>query len=307
MKNTRILMLFFFLFLRIQSQSFEINPTNKRDTINYLDASGKKQKKWIIFGLVRPNTCYSQEAKIEEGNYIENKKIGKWIEYFCNGKMKSKIEFQNGRPDGFVIMYNENSGKPSEEGIWRNNRWMGNYKLYYENGNVQHEFTFNASGKREGEQVYHYEDGKTMIKGNWQNGKESGTITELWPDGTIKKSINYLNGEADLASIIEHEPKKDMPVRAKKDDIKNAPKLEVIEVKKTEEIDPGKAIQSVFLTLNGEHSTYEHKQISKTGYFENNQLINGKAYIYDVNGILKRIAVYKKGRYAGDAPLEEQR
>lgn len=101
--------------------------------------------------------------------------------------MKSKIEFQNGRPDGYAIMYNENSGKPSEEGIWRNNRWMGNYKLYYENGNVQHEFTFNASGKREGEQVYHYEDGKTMIKGNWQNGKESGTITELWPDGTIKK------------------------------------------------------------------------------------------------------------------------
>jgi hypothetical protein len=32
--------------------------------------------------------------------------------------------------------------------------------------------------------------------------------------------------------------------------------------------------------------------------------MEGKGYIYDKNGILMRITVYKKGVYAGDAPIE---
>lgn len=304
MKNIYLVFLFVAGALYAQPQSYEINPFTGKDTINYVDALGKKQRKWIIFGKTKPNTCYAPESKVEEGNYLDNKKIGKWKEYFCNGNMKSNIEFQNGRPDGYAIMYNE-EGKISEEGTWKNNRWVGNYKLYYPNGNVQHEFTFNQNGKREGEQTYNYEDGSVMIKGNWVAGKENGTVTEFWPDGSVKKTINYNNGEADVASIKEYESKTAIKEK-KSEDLKNAPKKEEVIVKKTEEVDPGKEVKKTGpFVLNGYHTTYDQKMISKQGVFKDNILMDGKAYIYDKDGKLKRIAVYKEGRYVGDAPTDD--
>jgi len=231
-------------------------------------------------------------------------KVGKWTEYYCNGNMKSRIEYQNGRPDGYAILYHEN-GKISEEGNWKNNRWVGAYKLYYENGNVQHEFNFNNSGKRDGEQVYRYETGEVMIKGSWVGGKENGTVTEFYADGSVKKTVAYNNGEADVASIKEFDAPANKQVVVEKDkDIKGAPKPKDVLVKKDEEVDPGKT-QKGPIILNGYHTTYRNKMISKQGVFKDNLLMDGKAYFYDDNGILKRIAVYKEGRYVGDAPIED--
>jgi antitoxin component YwqK of YwqJK toxin-antitoxin module len=48
----------------------------------------------------------------------------------------------------------------------------------------------------------------------------------------------------------------------------------------------------------------KNRQISKDGIFKDNRLMEGKAYIYDENGILIRIAIFKNGIYVGDAPIE---
>lgn len=298
------LLLFGILSFSLYPQTFEINPVSGKDTINFVDALGKKQKRWIIFGRLKPKTCYSADSKVEEGNYQDNKKVGKWTEYHCNGSLKSRIEYQGGRPDGYCIMYGEN-GKILEEGTWKNNRWIGKYKLYYENGNIQHEFQFNENGKREGEQIYRYETGEVMIKGNWVGGKENGTITEYYTDGNIKKTTLFQNGEADIASIREFNRSVSYLNETRKKDVNGAPSKTDIVVKKEEEVDPGKKTKSPG-TLNGYHSTYVNKMLSKQGVFENNVLMEGKAFFYDHNGILTRIAVYKNGYYVGDAPIEDK-
>ena len=57
--------------------------------------------------------------------------------------------------------------------------------------------------------------------------------------------------------------------------------------------------------LNGQNITYnKNKQITKDGVFKDNRLMDGKSYIYDSNGLLQRISVYKNGFYVGDAPME---
>ena len=48
-----------------------------------------------------------------------------------------------------------------------------------------------------------------------------------------------------------------------------------------------------------------NKQISKDGTFSKNRLIDGKVSYYSSDGILIRIAVYKDGKYVGDAIIEE--
>ena len=57
--------------------------------------------------------------------------------------------------------------------------------------------------------------------------------------------------------------------------------------------------------LNGQYTLYNrNKQISKDGIFKDNRLIDGKSYIYDENGILQRVAVFKAGVYVGDTQVE---
>ena len=109
-----------------QSQSSEIVGN---DTLNKIDIAGKKQGKWILRGKHKPGTCFTAEQKIEEGKYADNRKTGAWIEYFCNGNMKNKLTFVNGRPDGYAIMYHEN-GKISEEGNWKINKWVVNTSYF---------------------------------------------------------------------------------------------------------------------------------------------------------------------------------
>jgi len=234
--------------------------------------------------------------------YIDNKKNGLWIEYYCNGNLKNKIQYVNGRPDGYCIIYHEN-GKIQEEGQWSSklNRWVGKYRLYYENGQVQHEFNFNQNGKREGPAKYYYENGQLAIEGNFINGQETGVFKEYYENGDLKAEKTFNNGQVDVASIKEYQPKK--PLEPIKEEVKKAPPVLASKDEKPNEAQ----LQNVKgpLILNGFHTLYnKNKQVSKVGEFKDNRLINGKWYIYDDNGILLRIAVYKDGIYVGDTQPE---
>lgn len=282
----------------VHAQSYEI--FGGKDTVNKIDLAGKKQGKWILMGKHKPGTCYSVNQKAEEGQFAENRKTGNWIEYFCNGNKKSNIPFINGRPEGYAYLYYEN-GNLKEEGNWKINRWVGNYKLYYENGQVQHDFKFNEGGKREGQQVYKYENGQTAIEGSFANGKESGVIKEYYESGDTKAIKTFNNGEVDVASIKTFENDK-QPVKTENKAIANAPSKAVAEVKKDETTADAKAGT---ITLNGKHILYnKNKQVSKEGIFKDSRLMEGKAYIYNDNGILTRVAIYKNGIYVGDGAIE---
>ncbi len=288
-------LLFLFSFIKAQSQELY-----KGDTINKIDIDGRKQGKWILMGKHKPGTCYAPEAKVEEGKYQDNRKKDSWIEYFCNGNMKNKLTFANGKPDGYAQMFHEN-GKISEEGNWKNNRWVGNYKLYYENGQVQHEFVFNPNGKREGAQKYYFDNGQIAIEGNFTSGKEAGLIKEYYENGDIKAEKNFADGNVDVASIKEFEPKK--PLVPKSDNpLENAPKLVVKPDEKPNEASAKKGP----MILNGPNTLYnKNKQITKDGIFKDNTFMEGKAYFYNENGILTRVAVYKNGIYVGDTQVEK--
>lgn len=272
------------------------------DTINGTDANGRKQGKWIIYGSSRPGDCYSADQKVEEGNYQDNRKTGIWFEYYCNGKVKSRVTFVNGRPHGSVKLFHDN-GKISEEGTWINNRWVGNYKLYYDNGQVQHEFVFNESGRREGLQKYYFENGQLAIEGNFDNGKESGVIKEYYENGDLKAEKSYNGGVVDEGSIKIFEPKN--PLKKEQESADNAPVIKVREDEKPNEaaIEAGKKVPSV---LNGRYTLYNrNRQVTKDGIFKDNRFMEGQAYFYNENGILERIAVYKNGLYIGDAQVPE--
>lgn len=290
-KNTLLIL---FIFCGIgRAQSFELNG---KDTINKIDVEGKRQGYWKVVGRIKKLPEYKDDQLVEEGKYTDNKKGGKWKEYYANGNIKNVITFENNRPSGYAVMYHEN-GKISEEGLWKNNRWVGEYKLYYENGQVQQEFKFNPSGKREGEQKYYYENGQVMIEGNWQEGKESGVLKEYYETGDLKAEKAFNGGALDPAATKTYEPKK--PIVEEPAPVKEAPKIIV-------KADEKPNIPTQVFNGEGQWTLYnKNKQVSKDGIFHSGRLINGKVYNYNADGILSRIAVYKDGNYVGDAVIED--
>jgi antitoxin component YwqK of YwqJK toxin-antitoxin module len=295
LKNLLLILSNFFALI-VFAQSYEIDPFNKKDTINKIDVDGKKQGKWMVLGKTKTESCYSSNSIVEEGQYYENKKIGVWKDYHCNGNLKTKITYVNGRPDGPASKYYEN-GKLKEEGIWKISKWVGEYKLFYANGQLHQEFNFNTNGKREGTQRYFHENGKIMIEGNWASGQESGVIKEYYDTGELKSEKNFNSGAVDLASIKDFDPKKPLKPEAPKESKKVMLKKEEI----IENVKPNTP-----LILNGYHVLFnKNRQVSKDGDFKDNTLINGKNYIYDENGILLKIEVYKNGYYVGNAQIED--
>lgn len=271
------------------------------DTLNRVDETGLRQGYWIIYNTIKKLPNYPPEAKVEEGSYADSRKNGTWKTYYPSGTLKSEITYQNNRPNGYAKIFYED-GKLMEEGEWKNNRWVGTFKAYHENGQTLYDFNYNNEGKRQGEQKYYYDNGQLMMKGNMTDGKETGTWVGYYENGDKREDKFFVNGTLDAANTKLYAAKTPVPV--KKDTLAaNSKEPPVIASPKTEKTN--EAMKP--FDGNGYAKLFNlHKQVSKDGLFKNYRLIDGKDYIYDDKGSLVRIAVYKDGKYAGEAPIEEK-
>lgn len=298
MKKSILILLFIVCKVGL-AQSYEIL---NNDTINRIDEQGRRQGHWIIFGRMEKNPAYKDDQKVSEGNYIDNKKTGKWIEFFPTGKKKSEITWENNRPNGYAIMYFEN-GQKSEEGMWKGNRWVGDYKLYYEDGKVRQDFKFNPTGQRDGEQKYYHPNGQLAIVGNWAGGKENGVITEYYEDGSKKSEKSFAGGTIDPAKTQTWEPKSGVAA------VTTSPEEQKLMKEESKAVDPKKEVSKSKTNFNGngDHVLYNlNNQVTKKGFFVNFKLKDGEERIYDSNGLLIQIKKFENFRYSGDLPLIQE-
>ena len=110
-----------------------------QDKLNFIDETGSRQGKWIIYGKNLSGSCYQPDQIAEEGNYKDNNKTGAWLEYHCNKNVKSELWYVDGKADGPSKSYYEN-GKVEEEGTWKDNHWIGEYKKYTSEGDLKYIF-----------------------------------------------------------------------------------------------------------------------------------------------------------------------
>ena len=290
-----ILIILALAFSDLSGQTFELV---NGDTINKTDASRKRQGKWVLTGKTKRLPGYTADAKVEEGNFKDSKKVGVWIGYYSNGKKKNEITYKFGRPNGPYKTYYVN-GILEEEGNWKNNRNVGTFKRNHENGKTAQAFNFNSTGKREGQQTYFHENGQVMIEGNWDGGKEAGTLTEYYENGDLKAKKVFADGNLDEAKTQVYKSKTAVPDRAKEEE-KAAPISNAV-AKKDEQPNYG------HFDGNGHHKLYnKDKILTKDGYFRKYKLIDGKWYKYNEDNILINIERIKNGRYVGDVPFDEE-
>lgn len=261
-------------FLQLNSQVYV------RDSINRVDANGKRQGYWVITAsMKKQGPPWTPDQTVEEGRYIDSRKDGKWIEYYPNGLVKYERNYVNGRISGFSKSYYQSPHILKEESTYYLNRYIGQYKAYYPGGQLQYHFNYDSTGKKTGMQYYWYENGNLRMEAQYTFGKQHGWTKEYYNNGKLKRETYYNTGTIDAAKTKEY-PDNDPDKK------------------------PAKPVSQPKEGCEGYWTLHNaNNQVSKKGNFHNCQLVDGEERIYDKNGLLLQIKLYKDGKYVGDAPL----
>ena len=298
MKQVSIIICFFFLLpvslLAIDLPS--LGQTESMDSVNQT-IEGKKEGYWIIYGKMRNLPEFLANEVVEEGQFANSRKEGVWRKYFPGGQMKSEITYINGRPTGSFETFFPN-GQLEEKGNWKGRVYTGSFERYYEDGTLSQKKNFNEKGKTEGVVEYYHTNGQLELAFSTDNGKEAGTATRFWPNGDLKEKIEFNEkGDGESSGIVERvNPEIDLPVFD----------TESEGIIALGEVNPGAAVELGIpkALKDGYHKTYnENKDILMDGEFLGGKLWDGKHYIYDENGLLEKIEVYKNGKFAGTGVL----
>lgn len=270
------------------SQSGEI-------AVNRVDSNNLKQGYWKITAEMREDTSYAKDDIIEEGSYKNSRKVGLWTRYFPNGNKQSEIEYVNGRPKGSYKTYYDN-GNVEEDGNWIRQQNIGSFSRYYNNGKKMQEFSFTDDGVREGKQLYFYENGNVEVEVSMVNGQENGVMKRYYENGDLKSEVQVNLGKADRTTYKEYDhDQKEIVIRIRKIEKKEA-KIET-------------AVKPNLGTVNpeGYNKLYTRSLLLKwDGYYHHGKPWNGKKYIYNENGILQNIEIYRDGLFIGNGVIEKE-
>lgn len=264
-----------------------------QDKLNWKDDQGRKQGHWIVLGKDRPEEGYPPEGKVEEGNYVDNRKDGTWIKYHNDGVTpRLKGEYDFGRPKGAYTKYAEN-GNVIEEGTFSQGKYTGTLKRYYDDGTIKYEANFDGNGKEDGKVTYYHPNGKPEFIYNAADGIVSGNATRYWPNGDVKEEMVF-----DATGAVKSSVQKEMV---------SAPETTVAPTTNGAKAAPtmtGGSVKTGSFNKNGYNKVYnKNDELWMDGDFKEGKLYDGKVYIYDKDGILEKIEVYKKGRYHSDGQL----
>jgi antitoxin component YwqK of YwqJK toxin-antitoxin module len=283
-------LLLIFIFL-IPSTNLNANYSYQSDLINQKSADGKKQGKWIIYGKDRPDEGFPANGKIEEGDYKNGRRENTWVKYHKDGVTPRLVgQYQNNRPNGKYAMYHPN-GKLAEKGSFMIGKYSDTIQRFHTNGQLSYESAYN-NGRENGKVIYFFPNGKIEFEYTASEGVAIGKAVRYYPSGDIKEILEF---DAD-GSVKNRETK----------EIKNTKEPELT-VKSSKEVSvkiDNPIVKGGKFQPNGYNKVYNtDDEIWQDGDFKDGRLFNGKVYVYDRDGILLKVKVYKEGYYHSDGQL----
>ena len=282
----------------------QTSETYKGKKVNEKDAAGQKQGHWVILNTGGKFPGFAEGELTEEGDYLDNKKIGIWTKYYPGGVKKHELTFTNNQPNGYAKFYYKD-GLLQEEGMWKDNKWVGEYRYYHENGNLFYNWVYNAAGKREGTQQYFHENGNLMIEGSWKEGSESGLLKEYYENGSVKAEKTFAIGKIETATVKNYELSKqfdDAAPKAKKlaESIRQQHQTKGVSAsadKNISSVVKEEKAANVGMIGDGQKTTYnKFGKPLLSGVFKNSMLIDGKENVYAEDGTYLKTYIVKEGK-----------
>ncbi|HLV42545.1 MAG TPA: hypothetical protein VKY37_09715 [Brumimicrobium sp.] len=258
--------------------------------VNQKDEKGRKQGKWIFTGKDQPEKGYPLEGKIAEGPFNNDRKHGRWIMYYNDGETpKTEGEYVNNRPNGAFKKYHPN-GVLKEQGTFNKLFYADSLRRFNEDGILIYESNHDNTGKESGTVKYFHDNGKPEFVYEAVNGVPTGKATRYWANGDVKEEIVF-GADGMVKETSGEIPRVNEEVKVKKpgkENVKLAPKP-----KSDDDFKPN-AYNKIYNT---------DKELWMEGEFKNGILNDGRLYIYDEDGLLFKVEVYKDGKYHSDGQL----
>ncbi len=271
---------------------FPLSGNQGDQGINKKDDQGRKQGKWVFYGKDQPEKGYPDSGKISEGPFLNDRKNGVWVLYYNDGKTpKTKGTYVNNRPDGDFVKYYPN-GKVKAEGTFNKRFYVDSLKRYNEDGVLVYEGNHNLKGGETGEIKYYYDNGNPQFVYHAENGVPKGEAVRYWPNGDVKERIVY-SADGKVQKTSGEIPRVKEKVVVKKAGNPNA------------KLPPKPKDTDKNFEPDGYNKVFnKNKDLWMDGYFKKGKLWDGRIYIYDNDGLLEKVEIYKKGKYHSDGQLQ---
>ncbi|MFT4601946.1 MAG: antitoxin component YwqK of YwqJK toxin-antitoxin module [Arenicella sp.] len=259
---------------------------------NKKTAQGQKTGYWIVFGDTKPEKGHCATCKVEEGEYVNNRKEDKWSKYYTDGLIPRLIAYyKGGKPNGKYEKYHEN-GTLKEQGTYHERKQSGDFVIQNADGIITQKKTFNANGKEDGLVQFFYEDGSLQMEMTKKDGIIQGTATTYFPNGDVKKEIAYDASGKPGTPVNKDRVNPEKGIKVEKGNGGPSGQAGIIK--------DGKKY-----TRDGYNKLYNSDdELWMDGEFKSGKLWNGELYKYDLDGILLKIEVWKNGAYHSDGVLE---
>ena len=138
----------------------------------------------------------NENLKLDNGIlfYNETPFDGVLVAYSEAEKLKSKIEYVNGKKHGYEKQWYRNGDKLIER-FYKEGFKTGIHKSWWADGTKKFEYEFNEKGEFHGIVKEWYKSGQIFRDFNYAEGKELGSQRMWKNDGTLKANYEVVNGE----------------------------------------------------------------------------------------------------------------
>jgi len=151
-----------------------------------LDANGKKQGYW-------KKKDERTNKLIYEGEFKDDKPVGKFRYYYPNDSVRAIMFFSNGGNASYAKLFHMN-GKRAAEGKYVNKEMKDSVWTYYdETGILISRETYNK-GKKNGKSYVYLPDGSLSEEKSFKDDAQHGTFKQYFDGKVIKGEGNYVNG-----------------------------------------------------------------------------------------------------------------
>jgi len=187
-----------------------------QDTINQVDAQGRKQGFWrkmdkdnlrVYEGQFRNDvpygkfTYYYQNSKVRTTSWIsEDGKVARTTSWFANGKLMAKGNYLNQQRDSLWQFFSEYDGSLVSEEFYMNGKKHGQEKIFYPGRGVSEIIPW-VDGVKDGVWEQFYDDGAPKLTCFFKNGEKEGPLKTFFLNGNLLVTGLYTNGHQDSTWI----------------------------------------------------------------------------------------------------------
>lgn len=304
----KLISIFTFLFL-LTSNGWTAK-LSEADTLNKLDSHGKRTGYWVVDDE-NDATSLESKSKRKEGRYIKGRKFGAWICYYPDGKTPRLIgEYLDNRPGGAYFRFDRKGELLQASTVPHKITQSQNLEVH--------------NGLFDCRMMFH---NREMVAGQVFFAKRAFSVPfsyQFWVEESLNQNQSK-NAHVNFAWLSQNYPQlysTYLSVRIpRKVNVEN-PEIQnvVSKIEKIQDSNTNSHVRNSMMNAPFVHAprvakgaTFQPNGFNKLytisdeiwidGQFKNGQLKDGKVFVYDRDGVLLKVRIFKDGLYVSDGGL----